>query len=141
MPVARFSVYEARLGGFGSFASRHSPCVRVSFRGAAFAVPTDLEASAVIGSEPIGEWLLEGDVADSAGLNNGVRVGSPTFVVGNAPSSLGLLFNGVDDGVKADAPVGLNILDQSWTVSAWVQVAVKTEPGPSNDCRSLRMRF
>lgn len=99
---------------------------------AAFAVPTDLEASAVIGSEPIGEWLLEGDVADSAGLNNGVRVGSPTFVVGNAPSSLGLLFNGVDDGVKADAPVGLNILDQSWTVSAWVQVAVKTEPGPSD---------
>jgi anthranilate/para-aminobenzoate synthase component I len=72
-------------------------------------------------------WKFEDNVNDSAGTNNGIIQGNPTYVNGKIGRAIGL--DG-DDYVDLGNPDSLNFGMDDWTISAWIKT---TQTGANQD--------
>lgn len=88
-------------------------------------------ASTVIPDGLVAAYEFSGNANDSSGSGNDANVSNAALTTdrfGNENSAYS--FNGTNAFIQKGSPVNLNIGDQSWTISAWVNQSADSNSGP-----------
>jgi hypothetical protein len=107
-----------------SEADLNSDCV-IDFRDLEILVSDWLHAAEAPSVSPVGWWKFENDVLDSAGNNDGIANGSPTYSAGIDGQAINL--DGINDYVDCGSDASLNVTD-AVTIAAWIKLS-----GPAAD--------